>query len=190
MKFIAALRPASLRSAPQRSATQRTGQIYMTRKPFELSVESRMLMQRMQTMEIDEAIPYAELAALIGHHVDGSSAPLRTARHRLLCDFDMVIAAERGKGVIRLSDRGIVDEAVTRSEHLRKHARRTVFRASKIGDFSALPGEYQKRHSAIVSVNATVAFMSSTRQIAKLEAAVPEGRKELPVPETLKMFLK
>ena len=162
----------------------------MTDRPFQQSMETRLLIAYLAKAEIGQHISYEEMERVVGHPVDGSTNALYRARHRLLIDSDMVFSTIRLQGIVRLDDRGIVDHSIGRSEHIRRYAKQTVLRASKITDFSALPREYQQKHSSAVSVNATIAFMTSPRQMTRIEETMPTGKKPLPVMETLNMFKK
>lgn len=162
----------------------------MTERPFQQSMETRLLIAHLGKAEIGQKISYEEMERIVGHPVSGTTNALHRARHRLLIDNDMVFGTLRMLGIERLGDRGIVDHSLGRSEHIRRYAKQTVLRASKIMDFGALPREYQQKHSAAVSVNATIAFMTSPRQMTKIEESMPASKKPLPVAETLSMFTR
>lgn len=156
---------------------------------FRLSAESRLLIGRLQKATVGEVITYAEMATLISHPVDGSTGALRTALLRVLRDYDMVFGAVVGVGMKRLNDDEIIDEGTQYANAVRRKAKRSIERVSKV-DFTKLPREQQMRHSAHVATMAVVAFVGNDKQIRKIEASITPEKRELPVLETLKMFMK
>jgi hypothetical protein len=161
----------------------------MTKPTFQMSADARLLISHLRNATVGQDFSYEELSSVVSRPVGGGFGPLQTALRRLLRDHDMVFGVIRGKGLRRLDDKGIVDEGSSFASHIRRKARRSFERMSK-ADFAALPREYQARFSAHTSIMATIAHMTGTGQIAKLENAMPSGKRELPVAETLRMFAK
>lgn len=161
----------------------------MTRPTFQMSADTRLLIAHLQNATVGQEFTYEALSAVISRPVDGGTAALQTAMRRLMRDKDMVFGCIRGKAIKRLDDRGIVDEGAQASDRIRRAARRSFERMSK-AEFSSLPREYQAKFSAHTSIMATLAHMTSSREVERLEKGIPTGKRELPVNETLKMFAK
>lgn len=160
----------------------------MADKPtFQLSADARLMISHLRNASVGQEFTYDELGKVISRKVDGGSTAIQTAMRRLLRDADMVFGVIRGKGIKRLDDRSIVDEGSSAADRIRRAARRSFERMSK-ADFSALPREYQQRFSAHTSIMATLAHMTGSAQIGKLEKQMPTGKRELPVADTLRMF--
>lgn len=161
----------------------------MTNLTFEMSADARLLITHLKDATVGQEFSYKDLSKVVSRTVGGGFGPLQTAMKRLLRDKDMVFGVIRGVGIKRLDDKGIVDEGTAFSDRIRRGAKRSFERMSK-ADFSSLPREYQARFSAHTSIMASIAHMTSTTQIGKLEKDMPTGTRELPVAETLRMFAR
>jgi hypothetical protein len=159
----------------------------MTNPIFQMSADARLLIQRMQKVEVGETITYEELGAAISKPVDGSTSALRTALLRLLRDHDHVFSCVHKVGFKRLNDGEIVAEGGQEAEKIRRKAKRSVERQLK-ADFAKLSREQQGRFTAQVSIMSSIAFISSGKQIDKISEKSSPEVKELPIAATLAMF--
>jgi len=159
----------------------------MPNASFQPSADARLLVQHMQKAHVGQVFSYEDLSNVISRGVDGSSTALRTALRRLLRDHDMVFACIKGEGVKRLNDAEIVAEGGTVADAIRRKANRSVERQMK-ADFSRLSREQQGKFTAQVSVMASIAMMTKSKQMDRIAEASPSGVKELPIAQTLAMF--
>lgn len=162
------------------------------RKPFELSVEAKLMISYLVDTKVGQSVTYGFLANLIGRsvdEVDGSYAPLITARRHLQNEHDIVFTTLPGIGIQRLSDPEIVDETAGAFTRMRRAAKRTGERLSK-ADFGSLSIAYQMRYSAAASVASVISYMTKPAQMMKIERRMPKGQPQLPISETLAMFKK
>jgi hypothetical protein len=161
----------------------------MTKPSFALSAASRFMIQKLETVEIGQTVTYEELSAAAGEPVSGGNPALQTAIRRLRRDKDMVFAVIRKIGVKLLRDTETVDYASSYQSRVRHIARKSFEIGSKV-DFATLPQQYQMKQSANASIMATLAQMTSSAKVMEIEKKMPEGKRELPINDTLKMFMK
>lgn len=161
----------------------------MTNPMFQMSADARLLMQHLAKTSVGQTVKYEELSAVISRPVAGSFGALRTALRRLLRDENMVFGAVKGIGIKRLNDVEIVAEGGAAAVAIRRKASRSIERQMKV-DFSKLPREAQSRFTAQVSVMASVAMMTRDKSLDRVAAAATPAIKELPIAETLAMFVK
>lgn len=156
----------------------------------EISMETRMLRDKLSALKIGDVITYAELNELIGADVqDSSRSHLASAIRGLLADKQMVFGTVRGHGVKRLTDVEIVaigDEVLPR---LRRAAKRATRKLLAVADFSALPNDLKLRHNAVVSSLATISFFSKDTRVKEIEKQ-SGATQPLPVGKVLGLFTK
>lgn len=159
------------------------------RSPFQASVESKLLIAAMRPMKMGDQFTYGQLGEICGIEVNGSTPALITARHRLQCDDDMVIACINGVGVVRLNDKEITELGGATLQFIRNKAKRAASKL-RLVDFGLLDDQTKRRFSTVMSTTASVAFIASERQMSKVAEQMPPDRHELPVRETLSLFIK
>lgn len=161
----------------------------MTNPIFQMSADSRLLYQHLKTATVGQTILYTDLSAVISKPVSGASPCLHTAIRRCQNSHEMVFASVRGVGVKRLTDTEIVDESVSLTAQVRRKAKKAANRLMLVNDFSGLPERQKQQHMARASILASVAHITTERQVDRfITAAAGSSAKELPVSETLKMF--
>lgn len=155
----------------------------------ELSLDTRLIYDRLVQAKVDETVGYGELTTLIGRDVRTSARHLLTsAMHRAESQDDMVFACVWGVGVKRLTDREIVgvgDQALSRS---RRAARRGARKLSKVRDFSTLSDSEKITHNARLSVLSAIESIASGSAMRKVEKRVSETMQTLPLAKTLALF--
>lgn len=161
----------------------------MSKPPsFQLSADTRFLVQRLQKATVGETVTYEQLGQEVGKPVVGGMPALQSAKRVLRRDFEMVFAAIHGVGLKRLNDVEIVGTAASTSKKLRRTAQRGVQTLTAVSDFSKLPREEQMRHSASLSIFGAVAEMNREPSIRKIEKVAEAQRGELPFAATLEAF--
>lgn len=161
----------------------------MTKPDFQMSSDARLILAHIRKKSVGEVATYDELSNVISSTVNGATGSLRTAMRRMLKDDDIVFAVVRGVGIKRLNDGEIVDESQSYSNAIRRKAKNSFERVSKV-DFQKLTTQQQARASAQMSIMATLAHMTKQSTVSKIEARMPTGKQELPINDTLKLFVK
>lgn len=156
----------------------------------EASIDMRLVFDRLKTSKPDEVISYEDLSSIIGTDTRRGRgySVVSSARRKALNQLGMVFEAISGTGIKRLSDRQIsrVGDGVIRS--IRRRAKIGTKKLACVGDFSALPNEDKIAHNASLSMLGAVAQAMTTKTLDRIEAAVKEASKELPVAKTLALF--
>jgi hypothetical protein len=154
----------------------------------ELSVDTRLVEQRLMEAKPGDTVPYSELSQIIGRNVqNGARHVLTTAINRALGN-GAVFACVTNVGVKRLADVEIVATGDSAARKMRRLARRSVRKLSQVVDFAALPKPVQVRHNTLMSVMGAVAHFSKESAIKKVEAKVAETSQALPLGKTLEVF--
>jgi hypothetical protein len=160
----------------------------MTKSIPELSVDTRLIEQRLMAAKTDEIVPYTELSGIIGRDVQSTARHvLNSAINRGLAN-GAVFATVFNVGIKRLADVEIVATGDSAAVKMRRLARRAVRKLSLVKDFSAMPRQIQVRHNTLVSVMGAVAHFSKESAIKKVEAKVAESSQALPLGKTLEVF--
>lgn len=156
---------------------------------FTLSADTRLLAQRLRSVAEGETITYRTLGEAIGGAVDGSTSSLHSARRILMRDHMVVFDVITGVGLKRLADRDIVATTGRMARDLRRAAERGVATLTCVKDFGALPRADQMRHTAVTATLCAIAQMTAEKALASIEAKVTPTMHELPISQTLAMFL-
>lgn len=162
----------------------------MTGKPaaFEISADTRLVLQRLREVTVGELVTYRELGAAISKDLSGASGCLHRAREKLVRNEQIVFSVVRNVGLRRLNDRDIVAATAGDVGAIRRHAKRAVRKVTSISDFAALPSADQLRHTAALSIFAAVAEVSSEKGLKRVEKAAQGRSGELPIAQTLSAF--
>jgi hypothetical protein len=153
-----------------------------------LSIDTKMLTDRLAKLGTGEMVPYAELSSLIGRNVQKEArGNLMSAMRRLLADGS-VFGTVRGQGVKRLTDLEIVGCGPEIIGRVRRAARRAGAKLANIQDFDALPPEAQTTHNMALSVVGVLAHMTKAGTVRKLEERIEAGRQALPLRRTLEVL--
>lgn len=156
------------------------------RPSFQMSADARLIYQRLLKATVGETVTYTELSEIVSRKVDGSFAPLHTARKAARRDNQIVFDCIHKVGVKCLSDEDKVKLSDRTATRLRKAARRGIESLGTVHNFNGLSREGQNKHNAALSVFSVVGAVTTGSSIKKIEDAVQKARKELPMTETLK----
>jgi len=151
----------------------------------ELSVESKLLYERLQTLEFDEFIPYEELTQITGRNVqEEGRGNLQRAKLKCLKDNQIHIATVISKGVKRIHDADVVKGGNALKKITRCAARRRLQLHSV--NYAELTKELQTAHNAELSQLGVIRIFSNDKATKKLIGHVEKG--ELPIGKTLEFF--
>lgn len=155
---------------------------------FEISVDTKVLMERLKKATTGETIAYSELGKLIHCDVQGKGRGyLQTARDRLLKDERMVFEVVRNEGLRRATDTAIVQSIDQTMQRVRNAARRGA-RTIACADYDNLNQE--EKHKFNFGLSMTGALMHFTKSSSQkaIEAGVTATSARLPVGKTLELF--
>lgn len=154
----------------------------------ELSVDSKLLYERLKKAGIGETVTYAELSGIVGRDVaNGGRGTMMTARRLCQAEHQMVFGTVRKVGLKRLSDQEIVDTGEAVTKHIRKTARRGARRIA-CANYQALANDAKVRHNAQISLLGAIVALSKPSSIKRLEKSVAKEHEQLPVAKTLEVF--
>lgn len=155
-----------------------------------LSIDTKMLSDRLALLPVGETLPYEDLSSVIGRDVRTEArSNLTSAMHRLLSE-GVVFAAVRGIGIKRLTDEEIVGIGPETVAKVRRAARRAGTKLSAVQDFAALPATAQTQHNMSMSVLGVLLHLTKPKTIRQLEARIGEAQAALPLQRTLEALGK
>jgi len=156
------------------------------RAMFELSTDTRALVDRLRSVEVDEAVSYSTLSELIGQDVTKKARGLlESARRILQRDERMVFDVQRRVGLVRMTDSGIARSGSRDIEHVGRTARKMARRLSCVAAYDILSAEDKVRHNAGLTVAAVVDYVTKPRQVRAIEAGVKMLGMGLPTMKAL-----
>jgi hypothetical protein len=158
----------------------------------ELSLDTRILVERLKALRHDEEVTYQELSELIGRSVQGEARhTLQSARRIVEREERIVTACVRNQSVKRLADAVVVTTVgVNARQGMRRKAARAIRKLVAV-DFPNLPNELKVKQNAEVSqLGALRVFAKDTAQ-RKIAAHVQQDGTHgaLAVSKTLAMFV-
>jgi hypothetical protein len=155
-----------------------------------LSIDTKMIQDRLSRCATGEIVRYSELSELIGRDIqNGARNLLHSAMRRLLAD-GKAFATVRCEGVKRLSDAEVVGEGPAALSRLRRAASRASRKLAAVQDFNALPREAQTTHNMTLSVLGVLAHMTKPSTVRQLEARIDQAQAALPLAKTLEALGK
>ena len=156
----------------------------------ELSIDSKLIYDRLLQVGVGEVVTYAELSGLIKRDIrNGAYGCLTTARRRAEKLNQCVFGVVRNEGLRRLSDNEIVESGVDVLDKTRRAARRGFHRLTCV-DFDKLPEEVRVKHQTYGSIMSALVTVTKPGAVKKVEEQVVETRQQLPLASTLKAFTK
>ena len=159
---------------------------------FKASIDAQTLYRKLIAIPEGGSVTYSDLSAEIGRDVQGvGRSALDTARRMAIREDRIVYGVERGIGLIRLDDKGIVDSSYSRLLLVKRTLRNQGRVAICVKDFDALPNDYKVRQNATLSVCGALAQALTSKGMAKVEQAV-QSNSALPLPlkKTLDAFTR
>lgn len=156
----------------------------------QLSVDARMVFEKMIAVSVGETITYAEMTKIVGRDTqNGARGVIATARRKAMNEHRMVFAPIRNVGFKRLNDTEIVDTAEHDMNRVRHAARRAGKRITMV-DFDRLPNDRKIRHNTYMSMFGALHAMTTQGSVKALEKEVTKSHAALPLAKTLEVFQK
>ncbi len=155
----------------------------------QLSIDAKMIYDRLIGAGVGDTVTYTELTNLIGRDVqDKGRGALITARRRARNIDRMIFGTVRDVGLMRLSDAEIVETGEGTLRHIRRTARRGAQTVLCVQNFNNLPNEKKIQHNTFVSMFGVMAEITKPAKIKAIEKSVASSQAALPVAKTLEEF--
>jgi hypothetical protein len=155
-----------------------------------LSIDTKMLTDKLATLVPDDVITYSDLSQVIGRDVqNGARSNLYSAIRRLLAD-GKVYASVRGIGIKRLKDEEIVGVGPAVLAKMRRAANRARAKLAAVQDFDSLDRDAKISHNLSLSVLGVVAHMTKASTVKQLETRIDQAQASLPLAKTLEALAK
>lgn len=160
----------------------------MTKTIQQLSIDARLLTDRLLKTPIGQVATYADLSETISRDVTSATGrgALRTARRVAQREKGAVFDCVRNVGLKRLDDVGIVEGSTMTTARIRRTARRGMERLAAVQNFDGMPNAAKIQHNATMSVLGAIRSLAGPMSIKKIEDKVAAA--PLPTADTLKIF--
>lgn len=156
----------------------------------ELSIDSRLLAERLMNLEVGETISYVELSAIIRRNVQKEAGVnLRTARRLIMREHRIIIGTIRSEGVKRLDDLGAMKSGEQSLGKIHREAKRGAEKLACV-TFENLSNEEKTKHLTTSAAIGALFTITKTSSLKKLEKATGESKQSLPLTATLEAFVK
>jgi len=150
----------------------------------EMSVDTRLLIERLSRVEIGDFVSYKELSEVIGRDVQGAArGNLTTARHRLEVDDAIQFGPVVGKGLTRLDALGVMGGSDGRIRHCNRTMNKEARRLARI-DPETVPKEKRPELHIKAAHVQILGHLSKPKTQKKLEAKLA-GSDALPMAKLL-----
>lgn len=157
----------------------------------ELSVEAKLLYERLVKCEVGDIVPYAELSNIAGRDVrQRARGAMMTARRKVEREDRLVFGVVRSVGVKCLSDSQIIGAQQAKIDHVRRTVSRSSRQLKCVRDYSQLSRDEQIRHNAYLSIAGMIAHSTSGRQVKRIESRVADLGRVLPLGHLLEELRK
>lgn len=155
----------------------------------EVTVESRLLYQRLQKMEVGELITYSELSNIIGRDVqDNGRGSLNTARRMCEREDQKTFGVITNEGLKCLNGSEVISTAEYTAGHIKRTSRRALKRLNCVGDMNQLSNDEIIKMNTYASLMGAFVVMGKESNVKKLSSAVEKTQDQLPYTKTLEAF--
>lgn len=158
--------------------------------PFQRSIETKALVERLLKVEKEETVTYDELTTLIGRDVRKARGygSLRNARTAMIRDHGINFECVPKTGLIRASPLQTVSASRIRSKNQSRAAQRNAERLN-CAEFTKLTQDDQRSFVALMTVFAITKTITQKKGLKKLEGTInPEKQRQLSMEATLEIF--
>lgn len=138
---------------------------------FRRSYEVQTLITALSAMSIGDTASYAALSEAVGKPVAGCTPALTSARSIVEKERGYVFGTLYRQGIKRLADAEIVQASHANRTRISRAAKKSLRHLGSIKDFTALPPDLQRTHTAHMTVMAVIAENASRATIKRLEIA-------------------
>ncbi len=150
--------------------------------------DARLLAEYLSTLKPGEAVPYADLSALIGRDIQAEGRPaLNAARKQLQNDHRILFEIVHGRGLRRATDRDIVKATGSTLQTLHNAAGRTLDRLRCVNP-AALAADDAVRYRTQVAMAGVLHHITDPAKVKPLDDLSRQSAKPLPLSATLAAF--
>jgi hypothetical protein len=154
-----------------------------------ISLDARMLYDRLKKLEIGEVVSYADLDSIVGRSVQGAAyGQLTTARRKALREDAMCFAPVMGIGIKRLLDVEIVATGEWFTRKIKRTAGRALRTMATVADYQALGDAEKNRLNVSVTICGAIAHALKPGSVKRIEAKVSEQNRRLAIASALEAF--
>lgn len=141
----------------------------------ELSLDTKVLAERLAELQPDEVVSYQELSDLIGRAVNGGTSNLGSARRFVQREYGIVTDVVRGQGIKRLTAPGIVATQQPARAAIRRRLRRTIKKIHLADDERLTREERQEKYS-FIALGGTLQHFLKPATAQAVKAEIGEGQ--------------
>ena len=155
----------------------------------QLSIDSKIIYDRLSQMKKGEAVSYDELTDLIKKDVqrEGYAATM-TARKMALRENGLVFECITNEGLKALTDtENIESTGKSGFDRIRKISRQSAKKLTAIDDFSNLPPASKIKHNAHLALFGALQAATKEKTVKKIECHTEEHSK-ISINETIELF--
>lgn len=155
-----------------------------------LSVDVKLIHDRLRKASIGDIVKDEELSAILGRDVQGKAAWIvRSAIKKAAYENHIAFGRLKRLGWKRLNDSEKVDTYYGALRTIRRKAQReTRWLTATLDDYDTLPAEVRLRHDTAISAMPIIAHIASEKQLAKISERVQKAHSALPLQKTLDAF--
>ncbi|MFH1719068.1 MAG: hypothetical protein ABIF19_17070 [Planctomycetota bacterium] len=156
----------------------------------ELSVDVKLLYQRIAAMEPGDTISYDDLSGIVYRDIRSPKgwALMASARRKALHDDGIVTECVTNVGVKRMDDVAIIGATPAYIKRVRRAARTSATKIGSIQDYAALSDNDRVQHDMAATALGLVLMGTAPKQLKRIEAQVRTSKSELPTAEAIKLL--
>ena len=155
---------------------------------MEISIESQLLIDYLSKVSTKRLVTYGQLSKLVGFEVSGGTSQLQTAKRNLIRDYDMVFDVVRGKGVVLMTDKEVIDSTPRDFEKVRRTLNRSKKKIAVV-NYDKLTHSYKQRWNVMATNLATLYHFTKKKTLTQITERVKEADDKLSLSNTLKYFI-
>ena len=161
----------------------------MTRRTIaEMSIDTRLIMERLDKANIGDVVTYAELSQIIGRNLKTVYHFTATARKRLLKE-KKYFQAVPGVGFKRCDDSEKVATGGSYLQRSRRACRRGARITTSVDDYDAMSKGDKVRHNAQLSLLLTMQSISTPRKLKAITQRVADTEQKLTIKSTIEAIV-
>lgn len=154
-----------------------------------LSIDAKVIYDRLKTAIVGELIPYKELNDLVDRNLQKDRGPLTTARRIAQRNDQVVFDCVLNSGLRRLSDVEVVGTGAQTVRRIRSAAKNGARKITSVKDYAGLPNESKIEHNMYASVFGAVYAAMAPKRLEKVsQRVIANDSSQLPLAKTLEAF--
>ena len=151
----------------------------------QLSIDARILADKLADVPVGVEISYAELSRELGRNVQDNRGVLTSARRVVLREKGAVFGVVHGVGLRRLADDEVVMSAQDTVRRIGRAARRKSREIANAVNYGALGNDARVKHNTSLSLLGALGALTRRDAQRRLEGAVADATERLPLQRTL-----